>query len=256
MATETTNSDDIFVIQVSDPHLFATPEREMRGVNTDVSLRRVLEKVQQEAGDILLLTGDLVQDETPAGYERLKSYVDGLGLPAFAIPGNHDDPMLLEQALTDSRSQVCGHTTVANWCIVLLSSCLAESARGRLSDQELTRLEETLKRFSDKHVMIVLHHHPIPMQSTWLDTVGLENSEAFWQVVDRHNNVRCVTWGHVHQDLQTERNGVVLLATPSTCAQFKPKADEFEIDQKPPAYRRIRLTTSGEIDTDVVWLQD
>ena len=257
MTAAAIKANDIFVVQVSDPHLFASPDGELRGVQTDVSLRLVLEQVRQENGDLLLLTGDLVQDETRVGYERLKTYVDELSLPTFAIPGNHDDPELLEQTLTDARSQVCGHTVVGNWCIVMLNSYLAGSAGGKLSDQELARLQDTLGRFADKHVMIVLHHHPVPMGSAWLDTVGLENNESFWALVDEHDNVRCVVWGHVHQDLNSERKGVRLLATPSTCAQFKPKVDEFEIDQeKAPAYRRIRLYDSGEIDSDVVWLQD
>ncbi|MEM7282714.1 MAG: metallophosphoesterase [Pseudomonadota bacterium] len=220
-------------------------------------MRQVLTGVQREPEtDVLLLTGDLVQDETRQGYERLKIYLDDLGLPAFSIPGNHDDPDLLSAVLTDARSQVGGHTLIGEWCLVFLSSYVPGAAFGRLSADELSRLDELLKNHATKHLLIALHHHPIPMDSAWLDTVGLENSEEFWRIVDVHSNVRCILWGHVHQDLQQKRNDVLLLATPSTCAQFKPKVDQFEIDDKPPAYRRLLLEASGKVSTEVVWLED
>ena len=250
-------SNDIFVIQISDPHLFASSEQKLRGVNTDHTLRRVLQQIQAEENlDLLLLTGDLVQDETREGYTRLKTYLDDLGLPSFALPGNHDNPDFLEQVLTDARSQVGGHTTVGNWCLVLLSSYLEGSAGGRLSQAELDRLSELLDRYADKHFLVALHHHPISMNSAWLDTVGLENRDDLWDILNGHSNVRGVVWGHVHQSLEATRNNVLLLATPSTCAQFKPEVDEFAIDDKPPAYRRLRLRSSGEISTEIIWIED
>jgi hypothetical protein len=33
-------------------------------------------------------------------------------------------------------------------------------------------------------------------------------------------------------------------------------ADEFDVDDKPPAYRRIALGPGGDIDTEVIWVSD
>ena len=62
------------------------------------------------------------------------------------------------------------------------------------------------------------------MGSRWLDTVGLAEPEAFWRVIDSHAHVRAVVWGHVHQAVDGQRGGVGLFATPSTGAQFLPRA--------------------------------
>jgi Icc protein len=44
---------------------------------------------------------------------------------------------------------------------------------------------------------------------------------------------------------------VRLLATPSTCAQFQPRSNDFVIDNQPPAYRLLTLHSNGAIDTGV-----
>ncbi|MBV8342181.1 MAG: hypothetical protein JO173_07350 [Gammaproteobacteria bacterium] len=92
------------------------------------------------------------------------------------------------------------------------------------------------------------------MESRWLDRVGLTNAAEFLQAVDRHSNVRAIVWGHVHQSYDALRKGVRLLATPSTCAQFLPRADDFAIDRRPPGYRTLELRADGSLLTEVVWL--
>ena len=91
--------------------------------------------------------------------------------------------------------------------------------------------------------------------SRWLDRVGLENADEFFNVLDRHDNVRAVVWGHVHQAYDGMRKDVRLLATPSTCAQFVPHADEFAVDRRPPAYRTLELQSDGSLLTEVVWVE-
>jgi Icc protein len=93
------------------------------------------------------------------------------------------------------------------------------------------------------------------MHSRWLDQVGLENADEFFAVLDRHRNVRAVLWGHVHQVHDTERNGVKLFSTPSTCAQFLPLSNSFAIDHRPPGYRWLDLNADGTITTEVVWVE-
>jgi len=48
---------------------------------------------------------------------------------------------------------------------------------------------------------------------------------------------------------------VRLLATPSTCAQFLPHADEFAVDPRPPGYRTFELRPDGSLLTEVMWVE-
>jgi Icc protein len=92
------------------------------------------------------------------------------------------------------------------------------------------------------------------MNSAWLDEVGLRDADEFLAVLDRHDNVRGVLWGHVHQVSDRQRNGVRMLSTPATCAQFLPNAEVFALDDKPPGFRWLRLYPDGTLETEVGWV--
>jgi 3',5'-cyclic-AMP phosphodiesterase len=142
-----------------------------------------------------------------------------------------------------------------NWIGVMLDSYLAGQAQGRLNADNLALLDGALRDNPKAHALVCLHHHPVAMHSRWLDQVGLENAAELFDVLDRHRNVRAVLWGHVHQQFDGERNGVRLMSTPSTCAQFVPRSDGFAIDRRPPGYRRLELRDDGSIDSEVLWVE-
>ena len=75
------------------------------------------------------------------------------------------------------------------------------------------------------------------------------------QTLRQNGKLRAVSWGHVHQSFDARRHGVRLLATPSTCAQFLPLSDDFAVDARPPAYRRLTLQPDGALETEVVWVE-
>jgi Icc protein len=75
-------------------------------------------------------------------------------------------------------------------------------------------------------------------------------------VLGLHPSVRLVLGGHVHQEFEQRRGGVLVLATPSTCAQFTPCTEHCVMDMKPPGYRWLELLPDGTVRTEVRWLQD
>jgi 3',5'-cyclic-AMP phosphodiesterase len=78
----------------------------------------------------------------------------------------------------------------------------------------------------------------------------LKNSGEFFEVLDKYVHIKAVIWGHVHQEFNSERNGVRLMATPSTCVQFMPGSDEYQKDGREAGYRYLKLNFSGKIETD------
>ena len=136
----------------------------------------------------------------------------------------------------------------------MLNTAVRWEDTGRLEPEELARLEEALASGNEKHALICMHHHPVPMGSQWLDGINLRNADEFFAVTDRYRNVRGIVWGHVHQASDRERNGVALISTPSTGSQFLPFSEGFKMDQRPPGYRWLRLMPDGSIETEVVWL--
>lgn len=250
-------SHDVRLLQISDTHLFANPKGRLRGVETLTSLRQVLTHAtaRRTSLDALLCSGDLINDDI-GGYPHFVRELSVLGKPVYCVPGNHDDPALMRRALSQPPFQVGGYVDLGTaWRIVLLDSCVPGKAGGRISRTELRALEAALSG-SDRYAMVCLHHHPVSMASDWLDAVGIENADELFAILDAHSRVRALSWGHVHQSFDGRRSGVRLLATPSTCGQFLPLSDEFAVDRRPPAYRRLTLQSDGGIETEVVWVEE
>ncbi len=228
----------------------------MRGVNTYETFAAIIERINNgtRRPDAVIATGDLVQDETRRGYERFRDVMSNMGVPIHCVPGNHDSPRIMAEILNVAPFRFCGHAIYENWCLIMLNTTVRLDDAGRLAANQLEFLEHTLASHPDHHVLIGIHHHPIPMGSLWLDGINLRNSEDFLDTIDRHRNVRGVVWGHVHQASDRDRNGVRMLSTPSTGSQFLPDSDTFKVDSKPPGYRWLDLMPNGAIETEVVWL--
>lgn len=241
------------VVQLTDTHLFADPAGMLLGMNTLGSLDAVLDLVRAEAqpAELALATGDLVHDGSEAGYRLLSRRLGSLGCPVLALPGNHDDPAVLDAVLADPPVRRLREARFGDWQILLLDSTVPGSDAGALSPTELDWLDGALGATAAPHALVCLHHAPLPTGSDWLDTMILANADAFFSVLDRHDRVRGVLFGHIHQTFEAERNGVRILGSPSTCVQFAKVRPRFGIDPRPPGYRWLGLAPDGVIRSDV-----
>jgi Icc protein len=252
-----TGKKPVTILQISDTHLHAAADSRMRGVTTYSTFLAVLEHAKRDRRwpvDAILATGDIVQDESRAGYERFRSSLEPLGVPVYSIPGNHDDPNLMGEILTSGSFHLGGEFRHGPWSIVMLSTYLAGEDAGGLGPARLQGLRRALAAHEGQHVLVAMHHHPLPMGSTWLDGVALRDAQAFWGVIDAHAAVRGVVCGHVHQAADRTRNRVRFMSTPSTCAQFLPGSEFFALDDRPPGMRWMELHGDGRIDSEVSWV--
>ncbi len=244
-------------IQVTDCHLFASPDGKLLGMETQSSLDAVLQRVQSEHPDFdfFLGTGDLSQDGSVDSYIRLKDQLDAFGKEQFWLPGNHDHRDNMLKVVSEQKEMVSVVKKGA-WQIVLMDSQVPGSVHGRFSDSELQKLETALQAEPDLHTLVTFHHHPIPMDCKWLDNQQIKNSDAFLELVSRYDNVRVLLWGHIHQDSNVMKDGVRYISTPSTCVQFTPKSTDFSVDSVGPGYRWMELYDDGSIQTGVSRVDD
>lgn len=258
LMTEGEKTFALKLLQISDTHLHATTDSRMRGVNTYETFMAVLRAAQADGrwpADAMLVSGDVVQDESRAGYERFRDELKPLGVPVFCIPGNHDDPKLMDEILSHAPFQFCGSTRLGSWSLILLNSFLTGEDAGGLGQRRLEALEAGLKEHESQHVIVCMHHQPLNMGSSWLDGVGLRDAHRFLEIIDGAHNVRAVVWGHVHQASDRWRGNVRYLSAPSTCSQFLPGSDFFAIDTRPPGMRWLELYPDGRLETAVQWVE-
>jgi Icc protein len=248
----TTAEDSVLLVQITDSHLFAEADGRLLGLDTHDSLGKVVDLVlaEQPVIDLALATGDLSQDGSVASYQRFREQSSRLRAPIRWCPGNHDE-LTAMRAVADPERLLEPVAEVGAWRVVLLDTLVPGAVFGRLAEEQLTFLERTLRQAPDRHHLICLHHHPVAIGSRWMDRIGLHDAEALFEVLDRHSNVRALLWGHIHQEFDGWRDGVRLLASPSTGVQFAPGSEDFQVDTRAPGYRWLRLHADGRIETGV-----
>jgi 3',5'-cyclic-AMP phosphodiesterase len=241
------------VLQITDTHLYAEPQGRLLGVDTAESFHSVIDAVHRcdWCPDLILATGDLVHDATPKGYRQLAQVLDGFHVPVHCLPGNHDVPQVMREHLFGQRVDTPQVVDNGDWRIVMLDSVVVGEVGGHLADSELAMLEQALST-TRRHVLVTLHHQPIPVGSRWIDDMGLDNGERLLRLIDAHPQVRGVLWGHVHQSFDRVENGIRWMASPSTCVQFAPHSDGFALDEEAPGFRLLALTPDGSIHSEVI----
>jgi Icc protein len=200
------------------------------------------------------MTGDLIQDDSAEAYQRFRELMTPMGLPVHCVPGNHDVRTLMQDAVSTPPFYYCDSQKIGDWLITGIDTCLDGDAGGQVSAAELERLQEIIASTDAAHVLVCLHHPPLPVGSKWLDQVGLHKGEEFLRTIGESGKVRATIFGHVHQEFDEERAGIRVIGTPSTCRQFKPGSNDFALDDRPPAYRRISLQSDGTVTSELIWL--
>lgn len=246
------NEGPIQFIQITDTHLIEAEDGHLLGLETQNSLECVLNSVKTEndAFQFFVVSGDLSQDGSLASYQRLEESLRPFDAPSFWFPGNHDEMSNME-AVCQGTEHLENIIRTAHWQLVLLNSQVEGAVHGNLADDQFDLLERALTERPDLHTLISLHHHPIPMESGWMDKIGVKNGDKLMAMASKHPSVKCILWGHVHQDSDRLVDGIRMLSTPSTCVQFTPKSKDFDVDMVAPGYRRLQLNPDGSIETKV-----
>lgn len=248
----TAEKDAVLLVQLTDSHLFAEAGGKLLGMDTATSLQRVVDRVlaEQPKVDLVLATGDLSQDGSLGSYKRFRTLSERIDAPVRWCPGNHDELDAMHRAASGTELMI-PVVDVGAWRVVMLDTLVPGSVFGMLREAQLTLLEQTLAQAQGKPHLVCLHHHPVSIGSRWMDSIGLRNRDALFEILDRFSCVKGVLWGHIHQEFDDWRRDIRLLATPSTGVQFAPGSEEFQVDTLAPGYRWLRLHANGEIETGV-----
>lgn len=239
------------IIQITDCHLGEKEGAELLSMNPDESLGDVLSLINthHQTADLLLATGDLANEPSLSVYQRLYATLQSsISYPLAWLPGNHDDPSMMQSVGEGVNSKI---HVLGDWAILLLNSRVEGCVYGHLSAEELVFLEAVLQKHSDKHIMVCLHHQPVPIGSQWMDNYIVRNSQEFWSLIDSYTHVKLVVWGHIHQEFSESHNNIALLATPSTCIQFTPGKKDFHVENTMPGYRWFELHSDGSFESGV-----
>lgn len=248
-----TGNRHLKIIQLSDLHLFPNRQQTLMGVNTDHYFQEVLALAlsQLPDADMLLLTGDLAQLASPEVYLHLYDSLKAYNKLCVCLPGNHDDWKLMQTFLNHTMVNCIKVQCFDHWQIIALNSQIQGYPGGHIRAEELDFLSNTIKTNPNKNVFIAFHHHCLPSGSVWMDSMQIDNSHYVLQRLRKFPQIKAVTYGHIHQALDTVYADIRIFSAPATCFQFKPLSEHFAVDHLAPGYRWFELFDNGKINSGV-----
>ncbi len=246
------------MLQLSDPHLLADPGGSYRGRRPLPALERALQE-GFAAGpvEVLLLSGDLCQDETWGGYVRLRERLEALlarrpGLAVALLPGNHDHPALLRAALGRLALVAPAELRHPGGRLLLLDSHCPGRVGGLLGERQLRWLRQRLREGeASLPTLVAVHHPPLPIGDPGMDAIALEDGPALLALLRGAPGLQAVVFGHIHQHWCGRLEGdpgdpsVALLGCPSTLCPF-PAVQPCPLGRAgDPGGRLLRLDPGG-----------
>ncbi|NOT49805.1 MAG: PQQ-binding-like beta-propeller repeat protein [Chitinophagaceae bacterium] len=172
---------------ISDTHI-GSPDGK-----AEEDLRRTVEDINKMTDiSFVVLTGDITELGTDDEIKRAKEILDGLKVPWYIIPGNHDTGW--SESGGQSFIKIFGYDKFSfEYEGIRFLGC-ASGPYLRMSDGHVPRdavnwLDEELKKVKPQQPVVFLNHYPIDP--------GLDN---WYEVTDRlrHYNTWAILCGHGH----------------------------------------------------------
>lgn len=264
--------DDLRFVHFTDTHI-VRPGVQVRDVDTCRTLGRVVDAVNnlKPRPAFVIVGGDLaspdlepdvragIRESTDGDYELaytvLGEILERLTVPTYMLMGNHDRRgpfrrvVLREPAPEDQPHRYV--VDVDGYRLCALDSLDPGKKPGLLGGGQLEWLRDRLREAADRHAVIAVHHHAVPVGVQRLDVQMLTDADALWDVIREAGNVRGVLCGHVHLQHGAVRDGVPVFITPSTCFQSSKEFQEQRYLPGPPVLRVVTCR-AGEITSEVL----
>lgn len=220
----------MLIAQISDCHIVEPGAMFADRVDSAAALRSAIETIRALPlqPDVVLLTGDLVNDGTSVQYDHLMELLGPLDLPLVPIPGNHDDRTELRKRFADVLPAGAGSdpidlvVDVGVIRIVALDTTIPGRHDGALADTQLAWLDRELTAVPDRPTIVAQHHPPATSGIPWMDdTCGFADGRREAAIISRHVHVEAVVSGHLHRCLQQRFAGTISVTCPSTASQLE-----------------------------------
>ena len=237
----------MLIAQISDLHLRSAGALYQGVVDSNADFARCVAALNalDPQPDVILLTGDLVDEGQPAEYETACSLLAKLNAPVFAIPGNHDEWRAFRAALAaHDYLPPAGpfHYVIADRGpvrIIALDVTVPGKHHGDIDEAAALWLDHALAAEPDRPTLLMMHQPPFATGIPYLDPYGCRNGQRLAAIVSRYPAIERILCGHVHRAMQLRFAGTLLCTAPSTTTtialQLRPGATPASF-KEPPAY--------------------
>jgi 3',5'-cyclic AMP phosphodiesterase CpdA len=150
------------LLQISDTH-FGTEQPHV--VEALVSL------AAQQRPDVVVLSGDITQRARPAQFRAAKAFVERLGTPVLAVPGNHDIPLFdlwtrlrrpYARYIDAFGSDLEPRHHSSDLLVVCVNTTRARRHKhGEISGSQVGRVSRLLQDAGPAQLRVVVVHQPV-----------------------------------------------------------------------------------------------
>lgn len=223
-----------------------------RGANPYHNLLFTLKEIQNKNYDFILATGDISEKGSLESYRLVKEALQTITVPVHFIPGNHDIPHNMFSVLNQFMFPDSHSFDFLNWSLYYLDTIVDNKHHGYVSPEKLNVLSLKIENSSAANIGIVMHHQPTNVGTPLIDKFNITNSDILIPFVNRHDRLKTILFGHVHNDYNINSNGIIFSSAPATCFQFKKECAAIDIDYN-FGYKEYIFTDSS-VDTQIIWL--
>lgn len=235
----------IRVVQVTDTHVPARPDAPtvievLAGIEAGdpvVHLELVLADIAAlDPYPVLVVgTGDLADAGDPAAYDRWAGSFLPLGVPVWAVPGNHDLADAHDATFARLGVGTATVTRTGDWLHLFVRT--GNTEWGEIDPAHVDEVRAALAASDASHVFVWIHHPPVGQHLPAHETLVREDLRA---ALGEDPRVRAIAAGHVHVAAEHDLDGVPVLLTPSTYT-----------GRPGPGYRVVDLHDDGTVTTEV-----
>lgn len=250
-------TEPLYFVHISDTHFGPTVAYSRHGHVPYPCAKMLVSRINElpTKPDFVVHTGDVVTDPDDRAYALAASVFAELEMPIYYVNGNHDRavdiqkylPMGPRQSLSATPELLTYQFEVKGYQFLVVDGRGPDEIdpHGLVSDEQLAIVRQLAKPEGPPLTLFV-HYPTHPLNSIWMDAyMLLINGQAFHEaLLPARERLRGVFSGHVHQNMQTVRDGILYTAVASTFSQFTawPNDVVTGLDpDHPPAFNFVHL---------------
>lgn len=247
----------IYFVHLSDTHLGPTPGYANHGSVALPPSQRLVDRINQLPlePDFVVHTGDITADPHPASYALARETFSGLRVPIYYVRGNHDAASDIKEYMDmgpkedysadKDRLTYVFESKGFRFLVLDTQGPLESQPQGQLSAEQMSLLRQEATT-AGPPLVIFMHHPVLPLDSPWMDTnmLIINGEEVHNAILRARQRVRGVFFGHIHQSIQTIRDGILYVSAASTMLQLTSwPTDDFvgHLEDEQPGFNFVRL---------------
>lgn len=242
-------------IHIGDTHIHYDPNfvgncgKHSPYKSADALIRRI--NLLPFAPDFVIHTGDVAYAPLAETYEVVRKMFEELKYPLYFLAGNHDDARMLQDIVLKKRetSELWFYDfEVKGYQIACLDSNItSRPPSGSIGEVQLDWLKQICNRSDDTPLIVTVHHNVLPVGNPWLDQfMGISNGDEVHQILlSAKRPIRGVFHGHIHQNINVVRDGILYSSVSSSWCQFNmwPGMLEAHVDEESnPGFNIVTVT--------------